>query len=223
MAALRFNRACLWLALSLLAQTALAQDPKRFEKEINAFTTADATNPPPKNAILFIGSSTIRKWTTLAADFPGRKVFNRGFGGSQMSDANYYFDRMVAPYQPGLIVLYDGSNDINDHKSPEQVFDDFKTFVAKVHEQLPQTRLDFISILTTPVRWAEVEKVKEANRLIRDYIAHDPKLAYIDAFPAVLGPDGQPRPELFLADRLHPNAQGYAILQSVIAPYLERN
>src|SRR6202044_813897 len=91
--------------LSLLAQAALAQDPKRFEKEIDAFTMADKTNPPPKNAILFIGSSTLRKWTTLAEDFPGRSVFNRGFGGSQMSDAVYYFDRIVAPYQPNLIVL----------------------------------------------------------------------------------------------------------------------
>jgi hypothetical protein len=210
------------VVLSLLAQNALAQDPKRFAKEIDAFTNADKTNPPPKNAILFIGSSTIRKWTTLAQDFPGRKVFNRGFGGSQMSDAVYYFDRIVAPYHPGLIVLYEGSNDIDAHKTPEQVFHDFKTLVAKVHEQLPQTRLDFISILTTPVRAAEVEQVKEANRLIRDYIAHDEKLTFIDAFPAMLGPDGRPDAALFLSDRLHPNAKGYAKMQPVIAPYLDK-
>ena len=219
MASLKFSL----LALLLLAQSVLAQDPKRFEKEINAFTTADTTNPPPQHAILFIGSSTIRKWTTLVEDFPGRKVFNRGFGGSQMSDAIYYFDRIVAPYEPNLIVLYEGSNDINAHKTPEQVFNDFKTFAAKVHEQLPQTRLDYISILTTPVRAAQVEKVKEANRLIRDFIAQDPKLAFINAFPAMLGSDGQARPDLFLSDRLHPNAKGYAIMQTVIAPYLDKN
>ena len=211
------------LALLLLAQTVLAQDPKRFEKEIDAFTAADTTNPPPQHAILFIGSSTIRKWTTLVEDFPSRKVFNRGFGGSQMSDAIYYFDRIVAPYHPGLIVLYEGANDIDAHKTPEQVFNDFKTFAAKVHEQLPQTRLDYISILTTPVRAAEVEKVKEANRLIRDFVAQDPKLAFIDAFPAMLGPDGKPDEALFLSDRLHPNPKGYAIMQPVIAPFLERN
>jgi len=223
MAALRFNPACPLLVLSLFVQTALAQDPKRFAKEIDAFATADATNAPPKHAILFIGSSTLRKWTTLAQDFPGKKVFNRGFGGSQMSDAIYYFDRIVAPYQPDLIVLYEGANDIDDHKTPEQVIDHFKAFVAKVHEQLPETRLDFISILTTPVRAAEVEKVKEANRLIRDFIARDEKLTFIDAFPAMLGPDGKAKADLFLSDRLHPNAKGYAILQSVIAPYLEKN
>jgi lysophospholipase L1-like esterase len=223
MAALKFSPVRLLLAAALLAHSALAQDPKRFAREIDAFTAADTTRPPPKHAILFIGSSTIRKWTTLADGFPGRKVFNRGFGGSQLSDSIYYFDRIVAPYQPGLIVLYAGSNDINDHKTPEQVFNDFKVFAAKVHEQLPQTRLDFISILSTPVRAAQVEKVKEANRLIRDYIAHDEKLGYIDAFPAFLGADAKPNPDLFLFDRLHPNAKGYAVLQTIIAPYLGKD
>jgi lysophospholipase L1-like esterase len=223
MAALRLSPICLLLALSSVTQTALAQDPKRFAREIDAFSTADAANPPPKNAILFVGSSTLRLWKTLAADFPDRKVFNRGFGGSQMSDAIYYFDRIVAPYQPKLIVLYEGANDIADRKTPEQVFNDFKTFVAKVHEQLPRTRLDYISILTTPIRAAQVEQVKEANRLIREFIAHDAKLEYIDAFPAFLGPDGKPDPKLFLLDRLHPNAKGYAIMQAIIAPYLAKN
>jgi len=223
MAALKFSPVTLLLPLSLLAQTALAQDPKRFAQEIDAFAAADATNPPPKNAILFVGSSTLRLWKTLAADFPDRKVFNRGFGGSQMSDAIYYFDRIVTPYQPSLIVLYEGANDIADRKTPEQVFDDFKTFVAKVHEQLPRARLDYISILNTPIRADQAGKVKEANRLIRDFIAKDPKLDYIDAFPAFLGSDGKSNPEFFLFDRLHPNAKGYAILQSIIAPYLARN
>jgi lysophospholipase L1-like esterase len=221
MASLRLRPVCVLLALSLWGQTALAQNPKRFAGEINAFTAADATNPPPKNAILFVGSSTIRKWSTLAADFPGHKVINRGFGGSQMSDSIYYFDRIVAPYQPALILIYAGSNDINAHKTPEQVFNDFKAFAAKVREELPQTRLDFISIGTSPSRWGDVENVKEANRLIRDYIARDDKMSFIDVFPSMLGPDGKPKPDIFLRDRLHPNAKGYAIYQSVIAPYLK--
>jgi lysophospholipase L1-like esterase len=139
-----------------------------------------------------------------------------------LSDSVYYFDRIVAPYQPDLILLYAGSNDINAHKTPEQVLNDFKAFAAKVHAQLPQTRLDYISIGTSPSRWGDVEKVKEANRLIRDFTARDDKLGFIDIFPATLGPDGKPRTDIFLSDRLHPNAKGYAIYQSIIAPYLEK-
>ncbi len=219
-AALRIRPACVLLALSVFAHTAPAQDPKRFAGEIEAFAAADAAHPPPKNAILFIGSSSIRQWSTLARDFPGRTVINRGFGGSHLSDSVYYFDRIVAPYQPDMIVLYAGSNDINGGKTPEQVLRDFKAFVAKAHKQLPRTRVDFISIGTNPSRWGEVEKVKEANRLIREWIARDDTLGYIDVFPAMLGADGKPRPDIFVSDRLHLNARGYAVWTSIIAPCL---
>jgi len=220
MAALKFSPARVLLALLLFANAALAQDPKRFAGEIEAFAAADAIHPPPKNAILFIGSSSIRRWDTLARDFPGRTVINRGFGGSHLSDSVYYFDRIVAPYQPARIVLYAGSNDINGGKTPEQVLRDFQAFVARTRKQLPRTRVDFISIGTSPSRWGDVEKVKKANRLIRDWIAQDDKLGYIDVFPAMLGHDGKPRPDIFVADQLHLNAKGYAIWASLIAPRL---
>jgi lysophospholipase L1-like esterase len=219
---MKFIPALLLTGSLMMTLPAFGQDPKRFEKEIQAYTTADATNPPPKDAILFIGSSTFHFWKTLAADFPTHKVFNRGFGGSQMSDALYYFDKIVAPYHPRLIVLYEGSNDINDRKSPEQVFDDFKTFVAKMHEALPDSKLAYVSILTTPIRSAQIDKVKAANKLIREYIDHDDKLVFIDAFPSVLGPDGKADPKYFIADRLHPNANGYAVLKKAIEPYLSK-
>ncbi len=222
LAAMRLRATCVLLVWWVLAHTALAQETKRFAREIDAFTAADATNPPPRNAILFVGSSSIRKWTTLAGDFPGRKVINRGFGGSHLSDAVNYFERIVAPYQPGLIVLYAGSNDIDAGKKPEQVLSDFKAFAAKVHEQLPQARLDYISIGPSPSRWGEVEKVKAANGLIRDYIAHDPKLGFIDVFPAMLGPDGKPKADIFVSDRLHLNAKGYEIWRAIITPYLQQ-
>src|SRR5580658_10362209 len=104
----------------LFVQTALARNPAWFAKEIDAFTAADKTNPPPQHAVVFIGSSSIRFWTNLASDFPNHQVINRGFGGSEISDSVYYFDRIVAPYHPRLIVFWAGSNDINAGKKPEQ-------------------------------------------------------------------------------------------------------
>jgi hypothetical protein len=132
----------------------------RYEKEIKAFEKADQANPPSKNAILFIGSSSIRRWKSLAKDFPGRCVINRGFGGSQISDLIYYSDRIVIPYQPRLIVFYAGVNDVHDGKKPEQVLEDFKAFVAKIHQALPQARIDFISIGPSPARWKDVDAVR---------------------------------------------------------------
>ncbi len=213
-----------WLGVAATAAAAPdnTADPRRFEKEIAAFETFDKTNPPPKNAILFLGSSSIRRWTTLARDFPGHKVFNCGFGGSELSDSVYYFDRIVLPYQPKMIVLYAGSNDINAERTPENVADDFGAFVRKVESALPDTKVAFISINASPSRWKDVKKIKEANRHIAAFMAGNKKLIFIDVFPAMLDREGKPQPELYVQDRLHLNAKGYAIWTSVIAPYLDK-
>lgn len=194
----------------------------RWEPEIKAFEAEDKTNPPPKGAILFIGSSSIRLWKSLAQDFPQHKVLNRGFGGSQIIDSVTYAERIVLPYRPRMIVLYAGGNDINGGKSPEQVFADFQAFVRKIHATLPETRVAYISIAPNPARWSQVEKVKAANELIANHARGNPKLVFINVFPHMLGEDGQPRPELFVEDRLHMNAKGYALWTRIIQPYLGR-
>jgi lysophospholipase L1-like esterase len=217
------------LILPLLAlwQLAAADAPAQtthsrpFEAEIRAFEKADKTHPPPQGAILFTGSSSIRKWTTLARDFNTHKVINRGFGGSQISDLIYYADRIVIPYHPRRIVFFSGTNDLNARKTAEQVFEDFKDFVRKVRAVLPEVEMDYISITTSPSRWHEVEEVKKANGLISSWIRTQDHLTFINVFPATLGENGQPKPEFFLADRLHMNARGYALWTSIIEPYLK--
>ena len=208
------------LILALLAAEALAQTTNRWEKDIAAFEAQDRTNPPPKNAVLFIGSSSIRLWKTLAQDLPELKVINRGFGGSQIADSVLFVDRIVVPYRPERIVMYAGGNDINAGKTPEQVASDFKEFVAKVHRELPETRIAYISIAPNPARWAQVERVKRANELIREFTGTDKRLSFIDVFPHMLGEDAKPRPEIFVEDRLHMNEKGYEIWKRVVGAAL---
>jgi lysophospholipase L1-like esterase len=210
------------LVLLLAAVTTLAQTKTNsFEKEILAFEARDKTNPPPKGAILFIGSSSIRLWKTLTQDFPQYHVINRGFGGSQVSDSIYFTDRIVLPYEPSVIVLYAGGNDINAKKSPETVAADFKTFVAGVRAKLPKTKIAYISVAGNPARWAQVDKVREANRLIREWTATQDGLSFIDVFPAMMGPDGTPQPDIFVADKLHMNEKGYVIWKNVVGEHLK--
>jgi len=193
----------------------------RWEKDIVAFEKADKENPPPRGAILFIGSSSTLRWKTLAKDFPEYKVINRGFGGSVISDATYFADRIVIPYRPRLIVLQAGSNDIALKKSPEQVAEDFKQFVNKVRAALPQTRIAYASINPAASRWDQRERQQKANQLIRDYIEHGENLDYIDLWSCFLSPEGTPRDDLFGADRLHNNAEGYKIRAAVVRPHLK--
>ena len=201
---------------------ALATNALPFEKEILAFEAADATNPPPPGAVLFIGSSSIRLWKTLAADFPNQRVLNRGFGGSQIIDSVRYAKRVVIPYKPRLIILYAGGNDINAGKTPEQVFTDYQRFVTRVRADLPETRIAYVSIAPNPARWAQVDRVRAANSLIEAHTRTDARLAFIDVFPKMLGANGEPLPDIYVADRLHMNPKGYEIWRGLVGPVLDR-
>ena len=201
---------------------ALLATNKPFAKDVNAFIVSDRTNPPPQGAILFIGSSSIRLWKTLAADFPEYQVINRGFGGSQVIDSVNYFDLIVRPYRPRQIVMYAGGNDINAKKTPEQVFRDFQLFADKVRTAFPKTHLTYISVAPNPARWAQIDRVREANRLIREFIEAQRNMSFIDVHPHMLGQDGQPKPDIYVDDRLHMNPRGYAIWREVVGPYLKK-
>jgi lysophospholipase L1-like esterase len=195
------------------ARSAAQPPPKPpFEDEIVAFEAADRKFPDRgRPTIVFIGSSSIRMWQSLATDFPQHRVLNRGFGGSELADSVRYADRILAAHQPPLIVMYAGTNDINNGKSPATVAADFRAFTAKVWERLPNTQIAYISISTNPSRYSQVALVREANRLIAAACAADPRLRFVDVFSLVLGPDGLPRRELFISDGLHMNASGYRL------------
>ena len=199
-----------------------AHDFGKWEKEIAAYEQMDRTNPPPADALLFIGSSTIRLWKTLAQDFPGHQVINRGFGGSEIVDSTHFADRVILPYKPRMVLLRAGGNDLNAGKSPEQVFADFKEFVAKIHSKLPRTEIVFISLSPSIARWKQADKEKAVNTMIEEYIRQTPRLKYIETYPMPLGADGQPRSELFVADKLHFNAEGYKLLAEIVRPHLPK-
>jgi lysophospholipase L1-like esterase len=193
----------------------------KWQSAMDAFAKADATNSPGKGGIVFVGSSSIVRWKSLAQDFPEHKVVNRGFGGSELFDSVNYFDRAVLPYQPRMIVLYAGGNDINAGKTAERVEADFKAFVALAKQKLPGTRVAYISIPGNPARWKQVDTVRDANRRIEAVCKADPQLAFINVFLHMMGPDGTPKPDIFVEDKLHMNDQGYAIWKEVVGPYLK--
>lgn len=217
---LRVFLVVLALAPALLRAEPAVSPFAKWEKEIAALEAKDSVNAETKGGIVFIGSSSIKKWTTVAQDFPRHRVLNHGFGGSQMADSVYFADRIVLPYEPRFIVVYAGGNDLNAGKKPEQVFAAFRAFAEKVRAKLPNTGIAYISIAPNPKRWAQVEQVKAANALIADYIKGQPGLKFIDVFPRMLGADGLPLPNIFVADRLHMNAEGYKLWTEIVGGFL---
>jgi lysophospholipase L1-like esterase len=193
-------------------------DPTRFEAEIRAFEAADRASPPPARGVVFIGSSSIKNWTDVAADFPGVPVLNRGFGGSTLADVVYYADRIVLPYRPRLVVLYAGDNDLTLDRTPEQVLGYYRAFVARLRSALPAARLVFVSIKPSPSRRAYIDRARETNQRIQAEIARDSLQTYVDVFTPMLDATRQPRPELFLADSLHMTRAGYLLWRALLAP-----
>ena len=198
------------------ASAAAPPSPTRWESEIRQFEEQDRTNPPKPGCILFTGSSSIRLWTTLAADFPKRPVLGRGFGGSEMSDLNHYVDRVVLPYAPRHILVYEGDNDLGNGKTSAQVLADFQTFVSRVRARLPRVRIDYIAIKPSKARWKLLDQIKATNDSIANWAKSQRRVGYIDTFSPMLTSTGELRIGLFREDGLHLNAEGYAVWTAII-------
>jgi lysophospholipase L1-like esterase len=213
----------LFLAAGVLtgAEPVADPDPNRFADEINAFAEWDSKNAVPVEPVLFVGSSSIRLWRTHEC-FPDLPVVNRGFGGSHISDVIFFARRLVLPYQPKAIVFYAGDNDIAGGKSAQRVLDDYRRFVALVHAGLPAARIIFITIKPSESRWTLWPEMQKANESIRVFCAGDRRLFFADLAAPLLGPDGRPKSELFLSDKLHLNANGYEVWSKALTPIMQK-
>jgi lysophospholipase L1-like esterase len=203
----------------LTASSAFAQQTgDRWEKYVAAFDEADKTAPPPKGEIVFVGSSTIQYWDT-AHFFPDLKIINRGIAGTELSDALRYIDRLVLRYEPRMVVVYAGDNDIGGGKISEQIAVDFERFVRAVHAKLPQTRILYIGIKPSPLRWLQVDRKRAANDIIRAICQRDDRLAFLDFDNLMLGWDEKPRRDLYVEDGQHLSPLGYQVWTAVVRPY----
>lgn len=187
-------------------------DPSRWEEAIAAFEAEDHKNPPASGLILATGSSSIAHWhSSIRQDLAPLDVIPRGFGGSTINDLLHYADRVVIPYKPAAILVYEGDNDIAGGVFPATVLAKYKEFVALVHKELPETRLYILAVKPSPSRWDQWERFQQVNEGLKELCDEDEKLFYIDIATPMLGSDGRPRAELFGEDMLHMNELGYAI------------
>lgn len=193
-----------------------------FYDEIQQFKKQDSTSFPPKNAIVFVGSSSFEKWQDVQTYFPGYKIINRGFGGSTLPDVIRYANDIITPYHPKQVVIYCGDNDLasSDTITPQVVTNRFKTLFHIIRTNLPEANIAFVSIKPSPSRKQLMPKMEEANLLIKSFLQKQKNTSFIDVYHRMLLTDGKPMPEIFLDDSLHMNAKGYAIWKKAIQPYL---
>jgi len=222
---LAFAAIALLAASGALADTAQSsrapEDDTVWDAAMEAFAAEDHEHAPPPGGIVFVGSSSIRLWKGLEHQFRDEPVIiKRGFGGSRLSDCVHYLDRLVIRYNPSMVLVYAGDNDLAEGRTPEQVLQEFEAFAHGVHQALPTTRIAFISVKPSPARAALIPNMRKTNSLVRQYTTGKPWLDFIDVFTPMTDPEGAPRSELFQPDALHLNDLGYALWKEAIKPHL---
>jgi len=194
-----------------------------YWQDIQNFKKLDQENTPAKDAILLVGSSSFTKWTDVSNYFPDKTIINRGFGGSRLTDLNYYANDLLSPYQPKQIIVYCGENDFADnHKlKAKEVVNRYKTFYKKIREKFPNIEVDYISIKYSPSRENLWPQMKEANKKIAAFMKKEPNAEFIDITKAMEDANGNVRKELFVEDMLHMTPEGYQIWTKVMNPYMK--
>ncbi|EMR02854.1 GDSL-type esterase/lipase family protein [Cesiribacter andamanensis] len=222
----------LLFTIGTLQPSCAQQAEPPFWSEIQAYKEQDRQQMPPAGATLFVGSSSIRLWHTLAESFPQQRVLNRGFGGSTLQDLERYLADIVLPYKPGQIVIYSGENDIAaGGVSAQEVLKRFERVFTAIRQELPRVPIVFISLKPSPSRLQYQPLMQEANALIRQYLDGQPQATFVDIYTPMLNAAGEPRageprageprPELFVEDQLHMNEEGYRIWAERIRPVLK--
>jgi len=207
------------LVLLLLASSSV-MGHYAFENEIRNYEKQDSISLPKKGQILFIGSSSFRIWKTFSTDLAGISAINRGFGGSTMTDALYYFDRMVVKYAPSTVVVYEGDNDLAKGKSPEELAKEYEDFSNRLKKALPKTKLVYLAVRPSLSRIAIVDKQKQFNGWLEKYCKSQKGRFFLDMHSPFYLPDGTLMPDIFVADRLHLNEKGYQIFSAKIREFI---
>ncbi len=212
----KYNCLIILIVFILVRSVEVAAQP--FLEEIQLFKKQDSVSFPPKNAILFIGSSSFTNWKDVQEYFPHFTIINRGFGGSSVSDLIRYIDDIIYPYQPKQIVIYCGENDLaaSDTVTGKMVYSRFVQLFEKIRLKLPGISVVFISLKPSPSRWYLKDKMAAANSLIKRYLLTKKKTSFVNVYSKMLDADGTPMKDIFLEDELHMNAKGYIIWQKLL-------
>jgi lysophospholipase L1-like esterase len=203
----------------------ISEDPLVWEKQIRAFEKKERKKAPPKRAVVFAGSSTIRLWGGLARDMAPLPTVQRGFGGAKVNDVIHYMDRLITPHDPAMVVLYIGSNDLLDFggnrpKSLAAMQALYDTLLSGLHDRLPSALIVVASTFPSPLNARRAGQIEAVNEYLRRTAENTPWLEIVDGNQALQAPNGEPDRSLFRFDRVHLNKKGYARWAQILRPLL---
>lgn len=210
------------LAFILLFSCLLhAQDPRRFQKEIDTIDLNYHSKINSRDLIVFTGSSSIRRWKNIQDYFPGKNIINTGFGGSQLSDLLFYSDSVIIKYKPVQVFIYEGDNDIASGKKADAVVNGADLLFKKIMKETPNTQIVIISVKPSVLRWGLKNEYIKLNNLYRKFSLENKNIKFIDVWTPLLNKEGSPKKEIFISDSLHINKLGYDIWAGEIKKFIK--
>ena len=211
------------IALLIISILGNAQDPKRFQSRINELTTDSALATNKNCDYLFVGSSSIVMWKNVQDYFPDKKVVNHGFGGSEMSDLLFYLHDIVIPFNPKVIFIYEGDNDLGNNESIDNIYKEMNEVISIIKKELPGIEIFIISPKPSIARWDKHENYEKLNAIFKEFCSKTEDVYFIDVWNPVIQNDGQLRKDIFIEDGLHLNETGYQIWYEIIQNSINEN
>lgn len=208
------------LLLAFAVPTIASAQTTDFESVIAAFERKDVKFPPPPGAIVVVGSSTIRLWTNVRNDLAPLETIPRGFGGSTADDLDYYLDRIVLPYAPRAVAIYEGDHDLQLGMTKEFIIERMTSVVQRIGTAYPDARIYLISVKPSPKFFSLWPTAVELNLMIGELCGQIPNCTYVDAASYFLLPNGKPNTAYYRSDRVHFNDAGYAVWNGILKPVL---
>lgn len=218
----KFRSACfLFVVLSVaIPDWIYSQDPIRFQKEVDSIVASNRSISK-SNLILFTGSSSIRLWKDLKSAFPGHNVVGLGFGGSEMADLLHFTNKLIIPFTPVQVFIYEGDNDISRGRTADQILSAANSVLEIIHAKLPHTEVVFISPKPSVQRWHLKEQYEAFNKKLKAWTLNKKNTKYADVWTPMLEADGIVKKDVFKEDGLHLNERGYSIWTQVLRSHIK--
>lgn len=170
----------------------------------------------PLGETVFYGASNFALWKTLEEDMAPYAVQNHGFGGSTDGDMMQYADRLLYPFQPKIVFIQTGSNDLIAGLTYEEMRANKEEMFGLFQENLPDTQFVVMSAIPMPGRSEYWPVSVEINAFLAEYCAAHDNMTFLDATSLLMTPEGDFRPELFVDDQIHLNEAGREIWGGLI-------
>lgn len=198
-----------------------AQDPTRFQKEVDRIHEKYPPNLQRENLILFTGSSSVRMWNDLSSYFPDHEIVNAGFGGSQTFELLHFVDELIIDYKPKKVFIYEGDNDVSSGKSSTEIILTLHELVEKIKGALPGVEILLISAKPSISRWHLKDQYMDLNQHFKEYSELYENVEYVNIWDIMLDAEGKPKTDIFLEDNLHMNKAGYDLWAEVVKKYMD--